>query len=184
METDRKILDQGCQFGTDDRSPEPRNRAAPPPSSLGRRRPGKDPSGLSHATDLSKGSLMTGWVSPDPAWERAGLGRCAAGVHEERAGIPPEYPGGHLSAPGYICVVSKSDRAAMADSVEARRPSGSSRSRVRRAPACQSQIEFLDQRHSILPPPKQPYRTHSGRSFFGCGTEYAEERLSPAEGDI
>ena len=86
METDRKILDQGCQFGTDDRSPEPRNRAAPPPSSLGRRRPGKDPSGLSHATDLSKGSLMTGWVSPDPAWERAGLGRCAAGVPGERAG--------------------------------------------------------------------------------------------------
>ena len=87
METDRQILDQGCQFGTDDRSPEPRNRGAPPPSSLGRRRPGKDPTGLSHATDLSKGSFMTGWVSPDPGWGRAGLGRCAAGVCGERAGI-------------------------------------------------------------------------------------------------
>ena len=50
------------------------------------------------------------------------MGRSAAGVCGERAGIPPEYPGGHLSAPGYISVVSKSDRAAMADSVEARCP--------------------------------------------------------------
>ena len=102
--------------------PSQETAAHPPQSSLGRRRLGKDTTGLSHATDLSKGSLMTGWVSPDPGWGRAGLGRCAAGVCGERAGIPPEGHGGHLSAPGYISVVSKSDRAAMADSVEARCP--------------------------------------------------------------
>ena len=182
METDRKILDQGCQFGTDDRSPEPRNRAAPPPSSLGRRRPGKDPSGLSHATDLSKGSLMTGWVSPDPAWERAGLGRCAAGVPGERAGHstrvswrPP------LCSRIHFCRLKERSSGNGRFGRSAVSLPGSSRSRT---PACQSQIEFLDQKHSILPPRKQPYRTHSGRSFFGCGTEYAEERLSPAEGDI
>jgi hypothetical protein len=30
METDRKILDQGCQFGTDDRSPEPKELGRTP----------------------------------------------------------------------------------------------------------------------------------------------------------
>jgi hypothetical protein len=85
--------------------------------------PRKDPTGFSYATGLSKGSLMAGWVSPDPGWGRAGLSRCAAGVCGERAGILPEYPGGHLSAPGYISVASKSDRAAMADSVRRGVPS-------------------------------------------------------------
>lgn len=84
--------------------------------------PRKDPTGFSYATGLSKGSLMAGWVSPDPGWGRAGLSRCAAGVCGERAAILPEYPGGHLSAPRYISVASKSDTA-MADSVRRGVPS-------------------------------------------------------------